>query len=78
VRRLTLPQFGTAGDNTVAQVLDHIGEVIADVVEPVELLDSETLRDAVISRVLDIDFGEIVIAGIAFAPKWGGDAVGFT
>jgi hypothetical protein len=78
MRRIVLPDFGPAGDQDAARVLGSAGDVLAVVAQPVEPSDSGALRDAIIALVLDEDFGDIVLAGVAFAPHLGGDAVGFT
>ena len=76
--RLVLPAFGLPGTNDAARVLDHAGAVVAVVAEPAAPADTEALREAIIRGVLDEDFGDTVLAGVAFAARWGGDAVGFT
>jgi len=77
-RRIVLSALGPASDIDAARVLDQIGTVVAVVAGPVEVPDFDTFRDAVVAGVLEADFGETVLAGVAFAPQWGGDAVGFT
>lgn len=77
-RRIVLPEFGAASMGAAASVLDSSGRVVASVAEPAKPPDVETLRNAVIVNVLDKDFGAVVLAGVAFASRWGGDAVGFT
>ncbi len=77
-RRIELSGFGAAGDRDAARVLDQSGDVLAMVAEPVLTPDMEMLRDAIIRAALEEDFGDVVLAGVAFAPEWGGDAVGFT
>lgn len=76
--RLVLPELGPPGDDIAARVFDQAGTVVAVVAEPAAPADAEALRDAIIAHVLDEDFGDTVLAGVAFAPRWGGDAVGFT
>ena len=77
-RRIELPEFGAAGDRDAASVLGQSGEVLAVIAEPESPPDADTLRDAVIRAALDEDFGDVVLAGVAFSPRWGEDAVGFT
>ena len=77
-RRIALPELGAAGDRDAACVLGQSGELLAAIAEPKSPPDAETLRDAVIRAVLDEDFGDVVLAGVAFSARWGGDAVGFT
>jgi hypothetical protein len=78
VRRLVLVDSGPPSDRDAARVLDRVGGVVATVAEPTAPGDVGGLRDAVIAAVLDEDFGDVVLAGVAFAPRWGGDAVAFT
>lgn len=77
-RRIVLAGFGAASDRDAARVLSQNGDVVAVLAEPASPADAEALRDAAIRAALEEDFGEIVLAGVAFAPAWGGDAVGFT
>ena len=77
-RRIELPELGISGDRDAARVLAQNGDVVAVVVEPASRTDRETLREAAIRAALEEDLGKVVLAGIAFAPLWGGDAVGFT
>ena len=77
-RRIELSGFGIVGDRDAASVLGQRGDVLAVVAEPVLTPDVETFRDAIIRAALEEDFGEVVLAGVAFAPEWGGDAVRFT
>ena len=77
-RRLVLPNWGPPSDHDAARVLDQAGSVVATVAEPAAPAGAEEFRDAVVTAVLDEDFGDVVLAGVAFAPRWGGDAVGFT
>ena len=78
MRRIVLPAFGAFGDRDAATVLDSQGAIVATIAEPITLPDAELLRDAVIDAAWAEDFGDVVLAGVAFAPHWGGDAVGFT
>jgi hypothetical protein len=78
VRWIVLPERGPASPLAAATVLDRAGNVLAVVAEPAQPPEVAALRDEVIARVLDEDFGETILAGVAFAPRWGGDAVGFT
>ena len=77
-RRLVLRDWGPPSADDAARVLDQVGTVVATVAEPAAAAAAEALRDAVVTAVLDEDFGDVVLAGVAFAPRWGGDAVGFT
>ena len=77
-RRIVLPGLGAASDRDAARVLSQSGDVIAVLAEPASPPDAGTLRDAAIRVALEEDFGDVVLAGVAFAPAWGGDAVGFT
>ena len=76
--RIELPAFGATSDRDAARVLDQRGDAVAVVAEPATPPDRETLRDAAVLAVLEHDFGDLVLAGMAFTPAWGGDAVGFT
>lgn len=78
MRRIALAEFGPASDSDAARVLDPAGTVVAVVAEPVASPDADALRDAAIAGVLAADFGDTVLAGVAFAPRWGGDTIGFT
>ena len=77
-RRIVLPEFGAEADRDAARVLGQNGDVVAVIAEPALPPEAETLRDAVIRAALEEDLGDVVLAGVAFAPEWGGDAVGFT
>ena len=77
-RRLVLDGWGDSGDADAARVLDAAGAVVATGAEPAGWTDRDALREAIVSTVLDADFGDAVLAGVAFAPRLGGDAVGFT
>jgi hypothetical protein len=77
-RRIVLSGLGAASDRDAARILSQSGEVIAVLAEPASPPDVVTLRDAAIRAALDEDFGDVVLAGVAFAPAWGGDAIGFT
>ena len=77
-RRLVLPRWGPPGDGDAARVLDRAGTVVAVVAEPAAPADTAALRGAVVDAVLGEDFGDAVLAGVAFGPRWGGGAVGFT
>jgi len=59
-------------------VLDRTGTVVGVVPEPAGASDVQKLRDAIVDAVFDTDFGDAILAGVAFAPRLGGDAVGFT
>lgn len=78
MRRIIMPACGPSGPRDAAWVLDTTGVVLAVVAEPVDVMDGQVLRDAVVAEVLDADFGETVLAGVVFAAHWGGDAIGFT
>lgn len=78
MRRIELTAFGPSGDHDAATVLDAIGTVVATVAEPIVSPETDLLRDAVVAAALDEDFGETILAGVVFAPQWGGDAIGFT
>lgn len=78
MRRIVVPSFGPAGQEDAARVLDQNGDVRALIAEPVNHPDAIVFRDAVVDAVLDADFGDVILAGVAFAPRWGGDAIGFT
>jgi hypothetical protein len=78
VSRLVLPGHENASDRVAARVLDLRGEVVALVYDPLAHGDAAAFRDAVLDAVRQQDFGEIVLAGVAFEDQWGGDAVGFT
>ena len=77
-RRIVLTEFGPPGPDDAARVLDQTGTVLATVAEPARPPGSDLLRDAVIAAALGADLGDVILAGVAFAPRWGGDAVGFT
>jgi hypothetical protein len=77
-RWVVLAEFGIASDRIAADLLGQHGEVAAVIAEPVSLPEAEALRDAVLRAALEEDFGDLVLAGVAFAPAWGGDAIGFT
>ena len=77
-RRIVLPELGAASDRNAADVLGTHGDIVAVIAEPAAPPAAEVLRDAVIRAALDELFGDVVLAGVAFAPAWGGDAVGFT
>jgi hypothetical protein len=77
-RRIEVSGLGPASDQDAAYVLDHAGNVIAVVAAPVDDADCQTLQDAVVVQVLVEDFGEVILAGVAFASTWGGNAIGFT
>jgi len=77
-RRIVLSELGVPGSKDAARVLGQAGDVLALVAEPDPPPDAETLRDAAIRAVLEADLGDVILAGVAFAPRWGGDAVGFT
>lgn len=76
-RRLSIAGNSKLGA-VAARVLDRSGAVVGIVIAPAETMDVAELREAIITRVLDEDFGDIVLAGVVFAPDLGGDAVGFT
>ncbi len=78
IRRLVLTGIGSPGQDDAAHILDASGVVIATIAEPDPPPASATLRDAALGAALGADFGEVVLAGVVFAPRWGGDAVGFT
>lgn len=80
MRRIILsePDFGPSGDQEAAEVLGQSGEVLAVFAQPARTIDVATLREAIVSSTFDQDFGDAVIAGVAFAPNLGGDAVAFT
>jgi len=78
MRRLSLSEFGPSGDLTAATVLDSTGSIVATIAQPIALPHLAVLRDAVVDAVFGEDFGETILAGVAFAPLWGGDAIGFT
>ena len=78
MRRITLPTLGPSGGQDAATVLDSRGGIVATIAEPITSPDMESLRDAVIEAVWAEDFGDVILSGVAFAPAWGGDAVGFT
>lgn len=78
MRRITLAEFGEDTEREAARVLDQSGATLATIAEPASPPDTETLRDAIIAKVFDEDFGDTVLAGVAFAAHLGGDAVGFT
>ena len=52
--------------------------MVGVVPEPAGASDVQKLRDASVDAVFDTDFGDAILAGVAFAPRSGGDAVGFT
>ena len=52
--------------------------MVGVVPEPAGASDVQKLRDAIVDAVFDTDFGDVILAGVAFAPRLGGDAVGFT
>lgn len=78
MRHLTLRAFGPSGKIIAATVLDTTGSIVATIAQPIALPSLEALRDAVVDTALSEDFGETILAGVAFAPLWGGDAIGFT
>jgi hypothetical protein len=78
MQRILLPRFGPAGELNAAEVLDVSGAVVATVAEPLQPPEQELLRDEVVLRVLDEEFGGRALAGVVFAAQWGGDAIGFT
>lgn len=77
-RRIVLSGWATPGETVAARILDQSGAVVGVVLEPVRVGDAQALRDAVIDAALETDFGDVVLAGVAFASHLGGDAVGFT
>ena len=78
MQRLTLPEFGPAGDRDAAWLIDQAGTIIAKIAQPVDSPESDVLREAVVGRVFDEDVGDAVLAGVAIASHRGGDAIGFT
>jgi len=77
-RRLVLDEWAGPGNAIAARVLDRTGTVVGVVPEPADATDIRKLRDAIVDMVFDTDFGDVILAGVAFAPRLGGDAVGFT
>jgi len=78
LRRLAIPGWEDTSRGGVARVLDHAGGVVAVVSGPARIASVEALRDDVLTAVLGADFGDVVLAGVAFEADLGGDAVGFT
>lgn len=77
-RRILVSGWPAPSDAVAARVLDQAGAVVGIVPEPMGAAAVETLRDAIVDAVLDTDFGDSILAGVAFAPHLGGDAIGFT
>ena len=78
MRSIIIPLLGPKDDQIAARVLDQNGAVVAVIAEPIDPPDIEPFRDAVVDVVFAEDFGDIILAGVSFADRWGGDAVGFT
>jgi hypothetical protein len=77
-RRIVVPDLGRSSERDAAHVLDQTGVVVAVVAAPVDSYDRHTLQHAIVARVLAEEWGETILAGVAFGPKWGGNAIGFT
>lgn len=61
-----------------ARVLAPDGSVLATVPLSADVADVQAARDAIVEAVLAEDWGDAIVAGVAFGPDLGGGAVGFT
>lgn len=77
-RRVVLECLGEPGDRDAARVITSDGNTLAVIAEPAASPARDALRDEAIRAALEEDFGEVILAGVAFAREWGGDAVAFT
>jgi hypothetical protein len=78
IRRPSLPAFGPTGAHDAAQVLSLTGAVMAVIAEPLAPPNADDFRAAVVETVGMTDWGDTIMAGVAFTDRWGGDAISFT
>ena len=77
MRRIIVAGLGGSTPREAARVLDATGSIVAVIPEPVDSPPVAAFRDAVVVAVAGAGLGD-AIAGVAFAPRWGGGAVGLT